>query len=85
LHSASWLHKKFNLALTQRSTEIQVVNSLSQLRNPHGEGAKNYTVGFFCSQWDDQVRVALEKKEEEEQKEKLATFLLNEEVLESTR
>ncbi|PLW23759.1 hypothetical protein PCANC_28644 [Puccinia coronata f. sp. avenae] len=83
LNLASWLRKKFEQALTRRNTEIKVISSLSRLQNPHGDG--KYTVKFFCSQWDDQVRVALQKKNKQDQNSKLADFLLNEELIESYR
>jgi hypothetical protein len=77
-----WLWKKFDRALTQRDNEMEVIMTLLQLRNPHGNGEENYTVNFFCSQWNDQVRVALQQKDEDEEQKKIAAFLLNEEVLE---
>jgi hypothetical protein len=62
---------------------MEVIMTLLQLRNPHGNGEENYTVNFFCSQWNNQVCIALQQKDEDEEKKKLAAFLLNEEVLES--
>ncbi|KAA1125333.1 hypothetical protein PGTUg99_006968 [Puccinia graminis f. sp. tritici] len=83
---AAWLRRKFDQALLRRDTEMIVINELLQIHNPHSDGNERYTVGFFWSQWSDQVRVALENKEnEDESKEKLAQFLRNENILQSYR
>ncbi|KAA1122378.1 hypothetical protein PGTUg99_037214 [Puccinia graminis f. sp. tritici] len=83
---AAWLRRKFDQALLRRDTEMIVINELLQIHNPHSDGNERYTVGFFRSQWSDQVRVALENKEnEDESKEKLAQFLRNENILQSYR
>ncbi|KAI9623481.1 hypothetical protein H4Q26_014654, partial [Puccinia striiformis f. sp. tritici PST-130] len=86
LKLAAWLRKKFEQALLRRDLEKAVISELVQTHNPNATGPVNYTIAFFRSQWEDQVRVALEKKNDTEDQQKMMTeFLDNEEVLESYR
>ncbi|KAI7943741.1 hypothetical protein MJO28_011269 [Puccinia striiformis f. sp. tritici] len=48
-------------------------------------GSQGYTVQFFRTQWEDQVRVALDKNEDVIGQTNLATFYENEEVLNEYR
>ncbi|KAI7940332.1 hypothetical protein MJO28_013984 [Puccinia striiformis f. sp. tritici] len=82
---ASWLRKKFDQALVRRDTEVDVISRLVQVRNPNGDGRQGYTVEFFRSQWQDQVRVALDKDEDTVGQSNLAMFYENEEVLNEIR
>ncbi|POW07504.1 hypothetical protein PSTT_08278 [Puccinia striiformis] len=67
--------KKFEQALLRRDLEKAVISELVQTHNPNATGP-----------WEDQVRVALEKKNDTEDQQKMMTeFLDNEEVLESYR
>ncbi|KAH9446820.1 hypothetical protein Pst134EA_028809 [Puccinia striiformis f. sp. tritici] len=75
LKLAAWLRKKFEQALLRRDLEKAVISELVQTHNPNATGP-----------WEDQVRVALEKKNDTEDQQKMMTeFLDNEEVLESYR
>ncbi|KAI7952099.1 hypothetical protein MJO28_007783 [Puccinia striiformis f. sp. tritici] len=82
---AAWLRKKFEQALIRRDLEKTVISELVQTPNPNTPGQSNYTIAFFRSQWQDQVRVALEKNDTDDQQKKMNEFLDNEEVLESYR
>ncbi|POW22598.1 hypothetical protein PSHT_01079 [Puccinia striiformis] len=85
LSDAAWLRKKFEQALIRRDLEKTVISELVQTPNPNTPGRSNYTIAFFRSQWQDQVRVALEKNDTDDQQKKMNEFLDNEEVLESYR
>ncbi|POV95300.1 hypothetical protein PSHT_15741 [Puccinia striiformis] len=82
---ASWLRKKFEQALVRRDLEKTIISDLVQTPNPNTPGRSHYTVAFLRSQWEDQVRVALEKNDTDDQQKKMTEFLDNEEVLESYR
>ncbi|KAI7938710.1 hypothetical protein MJO28_014289 [Puccinia striiformis f. sp. tritici] len=82
---ASWLRKKFDQALVRRDTEKDVISRLVQIRNPNADGQQGYTVQFFRTQWEDQVRVALDKEDDAIGQTNLATFYENEEVLNEYR
>jgi hypothetical protein len=80
--------KKFENALIRRDEEKKIILELSVIPNPHVSYPANYTINFFRSQWMDQVWIALEQEETEEELEgnkNLAEFFENEEVLESCR
>jgi len=83
-----WLLRKFDHALNRRDTAKDELIQLTKLANPHMRHSVNYSVEFFRTQWEDQVRVGLESGDSEAQelqKKKLAEFFENEEVLESYR
>ncbi|KAH9446893.1 hypothetical protein Pst134EA_028881 [Puccinia striiformis f. sp. tritici] len=82
---AAWLRKKFEQALVRRDLEKTVISELVQTTNPNTPGQSKYTIAFFRSQWDDQVRVALEKNDTDDHQKRMNEFLDNEEVLESYR
>ncbi|POV99957.1 hypothetical protein PSTT_13447 [Puccinia striiformis] len=82
---ASWLRKKFDQALVRRDKEMDVISRLVQVRNPNGDGQQGYTIEFFRLQWQDQVRVALDKDEDAIGQTNLAMFYENEEVLNEVR
>ncbi|POW14723.1 hypothetical protein PSTT_02723 [Puccinia striiformis] len=75
------LRKKFDQALVRRDTEVDVISRLVQVCNPNGDGRQGYTVEFFRSQWQDQVRVALDKDEDAVGQSNLAMFYENERAL----
>ncbi|POW14809.1 hypothetical protein PSTT_02733 [Puccinia striiformis] len=83
--TAAWLRKKFEQALVRRDLEKTVISELVQTTNPNTPGQSKYTIAFFRSQWDDQVRVALEKNDTDDHQKRMNEFLDNEEVLESYR
>ncbi|KAH9449653.1 hypothetical protein Pst134EB_033044 [Puccinia striiformis f. sp. tritici] len=85
LKLASWLRKKFDQALVRRDAEKDVISRLVQTRNPNADGRQGYTIQFFRSQWQDQVRVALDKDEDAIGQTNLATFYENKEVLNECR
>ncbi|POW00265.1 hypothetical protein PSTT_13253 [Puccinia striiformis] len=85
INLVSWLRKKFDQALVRRDTEVDVISRLVQVCNPNGDGRQGYTVEFFRSQWQDQVRVALDKDEDAVGQSNLAMFYENEEVLNEIR
>lgn len=64
---------------------MDVISRLVQVCNPNGDGRQGYTVEFFRSQWQDQVRVALDKDEDAVGQSNLAMFYENEEVLNEIR
>ncbi|POV99955.1 hypothetical protein PSTT_13444 [Puccinia striiformis] len=82
---AAWLRKKFEQALVRRDLEKTVISELVQTTNPNTPGQSKYTIAFFRSQWDDQVRVALEKNDTDDHQKRMNEFLDNEEVLQSYR
>ncbi|KAA1092984.1 hypothetical protein PGT21_020031 [Puccinia graminis f. sp. tritici] len=77
---AAWLRSKFDQALVRRDTEKAVLTELLQMINPHNNQA--YSIDFFRSQWEDQVRVGLQQDDiEEASKKTLAEFFENEDII----
>jgi hypothetical protein len=77
-----WLRRKYTAAKIRRRKELNTLTTLLQQPNPFVNNGTNYTCRFFTTQWEEQVTYLNNiTQEETERRKKLTKLLEKEEAL----
>jgi hypothetical protein len=77
-----WLRRKYTAAKIRRRKELNTLTTLLQQPNPFVNDGTNYTRRFFTTQWEEQVTYLNNiTQEETERRKKLTKLLEKEEAL----